>query len=59
MYHHLIKFLESDEAATAVEYAVVLSLIAGVCIGSVLVLSTAAGESFDSSAAQLSSAFGS
>lgn len=59
MHRYLINFLGSDEGATAVEYAVVLSLIAGVCIGSVLVLSNAAASSFDDSATQLSAAFGS
>jgi len=39
--------------------AVVLSLIAGVCIASVLVMSNAAGASFDNSAAQLTGAMGS
>lgn len=59
MRHAVIEFLRSDEAATAVEYAVMLSLIAGVCIGSVLALSNATGQSFDNSAAQLSGALGS
>lgn len=53
------RLLRSEEAATAVEYAVVLSLIAGVCIGSVLVLSNAAGQSFDDSASQLAGVLGS
>ncbi|TWT96030.1 Flp/Fap pilin component [Botrimarina colliarenosi] len=51
--------LRSEDGATAVEYAVMLSLIAGVCIGSVLVMSNAAGQSFDDSASQLTSALGS
>jgi pilus assembly protein Flp/PilA len=55
----LREFLRAEEGATAVEYAVMLSLIAGVCIASVLVMSNAAGESFDNSASQLSSALGS
>lgn len=59
MHRYLINLLKSDEGATAVEYAVVLSLIAGVCIGSVLVLSNAAASSFDDSATQLTAAFGS
>lgn len=53
------QLLRSEEGATAVEYAVMLSLIAGVCIASVLVMSNAAGQSFDDSASQLSSALGS
>lgn len=59
MRHFLRKLLRQDDGATAVEYAVMLSLIAGVCIGSVLVMSNAAGQSFDDSATQLSSALGS
>jgi len=50
----LREFLYAERGATAVEYAVMLSLIAGVCIASILVMSNAAGESFDESAAQLS-----
>lgn len=55
----LREFLRAEEGATAVEYAVMLSLIAGVCIASVLVMSNAAGDSFDQSASQLSGALGS
>lgn len=53
------KLLRREEGATAVEYAVVLSLIAGACIASVLVMSNAAASSFDNSATQLTGAFGS
>ena len=59
MRRALQNLLCSEEGATAVEYAVMLSLIAGVCIASVLAMSNAAGQSFDSSASQLSSALGS
>ncbi len=59
MRRAVLNFLRSTEAATAVEYAVMLSLIAGVCIASVLTLSNAAGDSFDDSATQLSAAMGS
>ena len=55
----LREFIYTEEGATAVEYAVMLSLIAGVCIASVLVMSNAAGDSFDQSASQLSGALGS
>ncbi|QDV73096.1 Flp family type IVb pilin [Botrimarina mediterranea] len=55
----LREVLCAEEGATAVEYAVMLSLIAGVCIASVLVMSNAAGQSFDDSATQLSSVLGS
>ena len=59
MARALAKLLRREEAATAVEYAVMLSLIAGVCIASVLVLSNAAGQSFDNSATELSGVLGS
>ena len=55
----LRKLLTRDDAATAIEYAVMLSLIAGVCIASVLAMSNAAGASFTDSANQLTSAMGS
>jgi Flp pilus assembly pilin Flp len=55
----VLGWLHCEEGATAVEYAVMLSLIAGVCIGSVMVMSNAAGNSFDQSASQLSSVLGS
>lgn len=59
MLRRLLNLLRSETGATAVEYAVLLALIAGVCIGSVGVLSGAAAASFDDSATQLSGAFGS
>lgn len=59
MRRKALRFLRSEEGATAVEYAVMLSLIAGVCIASVLAMSNAAGQSFDDSATQLSGALGS
>jgi len=59
MLRRLRHLLSSDDGATAIEYAVMLSLIAGVCIASVLVMSNAAGQSFNDSASQLSSAMGS
>lgn len=59
MRRQLRNLFRQQEGATMVEYAVMLSLIAGVCIGSVLVMSNAAGDSFDDSASQLTSAMGS
>ena len=53
------RFLTSEDGPTAVEYAVMLALIVGACIASVNVLAHAAGDSFDSSSAQLSGVFGS
>ena len=59
MYGVIYRFLRSEEGPTSVEYAVMLSLIAGACIASVLVLSNAVGASFDDSASQISGALGS
>ena len=59
MYDAIKQFLTEEDGPTSVEYAVMLSLIAGACIASVLVLSNAVGASFDDSASQLSGAFGS
>ena len=53
------QFLVREDGPTAVEYAVMLALIVGVCIVSVNVLAQAAGDSFDDSAAQLSTTLGS
>ena len=53
------EFLRAEDGPTAVEYAVMLAMIAGVCIASVLVMSNAAADSFDNSATQLSGALGS
>jgi pilus assembly protein Flp/PilA len=58
MLRACIEFLRSEDAATAIEYAVMLALIVIACIGSVLAMSNAAGQSFDDSAAQLSTAMG-
>lgn len=54
----IVNFVRSDDASTAVEYAVMLALIVAVCIGSVLTMSNATADSFDDSAAQLSGALG-
>jgi pilus assembly protein Flp/PilA len=59
MFRHLRKLIESDDGATAVEYAVMLALIVVACLGSVYTLSTATADSFDESAAELSSVLGS
>lgn len=53
------RFLREEDGPTAVEYAVLLALIVGVCIGSVSVMANAAGDSFDNSASELTNAFGS
>jgi pilus assembly protein Flp/PilA len=59
----MVKFLKrlwKDESGpTAVEYAVMLALIVGVCITSVQVLARNTGDSFNTSAAELSTVLGS
>lgn len=59
MFRHLRKLIESDDGATAVEYAVMLALIVVACLGSVYTLATATGDSFTESADELSSVLGS
>ena len=58
MIRHLRKLIESDDGATAVEYAVMLALIVVACLGSVLSLANATADSFDESATQLSGVLG-
>lgn len=50
------RFLVVEEGATAVEYAVMLALIVGVCLGAIRNMSLATGASFDSSAQSISQA---
>ncbi len=54
----IIDFLREEDGPTAVEYAVVLSLIIGVCIASVNFLSAKTVESFDNSSAAITGAIG-
>jgi pilus assembly protein Flp/PilA len=55
----LLRRLVTDESGpTAVEYAVMLALIVGACITSVKVLANATGDSFNTSAGQLSGVLG-
>lgn len=51
-------FFQEEDGTTAVEYAVMLALIIGVCIGSVTVLATATADSFNTSANAIIGAFG-
>ena len=51
----ILHFLKRDDGPTAVEYAVMLALIVVACLGAVGGLAQATGDSFDSSAAELSS----
>lgn len=53
------RLLVEEDGPTAVEYAVMLALIVGVCLASVGLLSAETGNSFNNSASQLSSVLGS
>ena len=59
MISHLKRFLSDESGPTAVEYAVMLALIVVVCIGSVQLMAQRTADSFDTSAAELASVFGS
>ncbi len=50
------RFYCSEDGPTTVEYAVMLALIVGVCVGAVRSMSTATGSSFDRSAQAISQA---
>ncbi|MEM6688540.1 MAG: Flp family type IVb pilin [Planctomycetota bacterium] len=50
-------FHREEDGPTAVEYAVVVSLIAAVCIGSVLLLGEELANSFDRSSAAIDQSF--
>jgi pilus assembly protein Flp/PilA len=53
-----INFLAEEDATTAVEYAVMLALIVLACAASVTFLAAKTQESFDTSGAAISGAFG-
>jgi pilus assembly protein Flp/PilA len=53
------RLLRDEDGPTAVEYAVMLALIVGVCITSVNVLANATGDSFETSSGQLTGVLGS
>jgi len=59
MKNFLQRLLVDEDGPTAVEYAVMLALIVIACISSVGLLATAAGDSFNNSAAEINSALGS
>lgn len=54
----LLLFLREEDGPTAVEYAVMLALIVGVCIGAVMTLGSSAASSFQDSNDQILSAMG-
>ncbi len=53
----IFDFGADEEGATAVEYGIMLALIIAVCIGSVNVLATNTGESFNQSSDAITAAF--
>jgi pilus assembly protein Flp/PilA len=55
----ILQFLKRDDGPTAVEYAVLLALIVGLCLGAVNTLAQATGDSFDNSSTELASVLGS
>ena len=59
MLRFIRRLLTEEDGPTAVEYAVMLALIVGLCITSVHALAQRTGESFDASANELSSVLGS
>jgi pilus assembly protein Flp/PilA len=50
----LKRFLKSEDGPTAVEYAVMLSLIIVICLGAVRTIGTNANSTFSSVASQIS-----
>ncbi len=59
MMDFLRRLAKDEDGPTAVEYAVMLALIIGVCVGSVTLMSNEVGASFENSAAELNNAIGS
>ena len=59
MINLLKNLLREEDGPTAVEYAVMLALIVAVCLVSINSMATETAESFDASAAEISSALGS
>jgi pilus assembly protein Flp/PilA len=55
MRNLLFRLAREEEGPTAVEYAVMLALIVVVCLGSVALLSSELGASFDNSSNELNS----
>jgi pilus assembly protein Flp/PilA len=54
----LLRLLRDEEGATAVEYAVMLALIVGVCFGALISLGNATADSFTSSQEAITGAMG-
>ena len=56
MFQKLINFFKDEEGATMVEYALMLALIAIICIGAVTVIGQNADSTFQEAADQLGAA---
>lgn len=54
----ILEFVAEEDAATAVEYAIMLAFIIGVCAASVSFLANATHESFNRSGEAISGAIG-
>jgi pilus assembly protein Flp/PilA len=54
----IVRFLTEEDAATAVEYAVMLALIIAVCLGSISAVASKTAESFNTTESAISGAFG-
>lgn len=54
----VLQLARDEEAATAVEYAVMLALIVGVCVGAIMSLGNATAASFGNSRDSIVSAMG-
>jgi pilus assembly protein Flp/PilA len=56
---YLLRFWRDETAATAVEYAVMLALIIGVCIGAVTAFGSTANGSWQDTSGKLGATMGS
>lgn len=54
----VLQFVRDEEGATAVEYAVMLALIVGVCVGAVMSLGTSTAASFGNTRDSIMNAIG-
>lgn len=59
MFRHLRRLIVDEQAATAVEYAVMLAMILLVCIGSIALLGTNTQTTWQNNSNSISSAMGS
>ena len=57
-FHSVCRFLREEDGPTTVEYAVMVSLILGVCIVAITVVGSDTNDKFDQSSTAISGAFG-